>query len=245
MSIHWQVIESGPMSAQAIMDKDFFLLTQLQTHSQPILHLYEWEKPSLTYGYFTHPEQHLSMADVERLGLDIAHRPTGGGIIFHLTDFSFSILLPAHHPKLSINSLENYHSINSEVAKILDHFTSHPPTHLDLQPSSCKNPACHTFCMATPTEYDLLINGKKVGGAAQRRTKNGLLHQGSISLSFPPIDILNQIIVNNKEVVKAMEENTFCLLQEGATSIDVVNTRLRLHQFFKNAIHSSDIADGL
>ena len=41
--------------------------------------------------------------------------------------------------------------------------------------------------MAKPTPFDLVIEGKKVGGAAQRRTRKGLLHQGSLSVCPPPI----------------------------------------------------------
>ncbi|MFZ3375780.1 MAG: hypothetical protein WA183_09525, partial [Chthoniobacterales bacterium] len=35
-------------------------------------------------------------------------------------------------------------------------------------------------CFATPVRADVLVDGRKVAGAAQRRTQAGLLHQGSI-----------------------------------------------------------------
>jgi lipoate-protein ligase A len=35
-------------------------------------------------------------------------------------------------------------------------------------------------CFANPVRADVLVDGRKVAGAAQRRTRAGLLHQGSI-----------------------------------------------------------------
>src|SRR6266700_1709494 len=35
-------------------------------------------------------------------------------------------------------------------------------------------------CFANPVRADVMLNGRKVAGAAQRRTRAGLLHQGSI-----------------------------------------------------------------
>jgi lipoate-protein ligase A len=35
-------------------------------------------------------------------------------------------------------------------------------------------------CFMNPVRADVLIDGRKIAGAAQRRTRQGLLHQGSI-----------------------------------------------------------------
>jgi lipoate-protein ligase A len=38
-------------------------------------------------------------------------------------------------------------------------------------------------CFIAPVRNDLLANGRKIAGGAQRRTKRGLLHQGSIQVA--------------------------------------------------------------
>ena len=44
-------------------------------------------------------------------------------------------------------------------------------------------------CFVTPTKYDLLSGERKIAGSAQRRAREGMLHQGSIEMEG--IDILS------------------------------------------------------
>ena len=71
--------------------------------------------------------------------------------------------------------------------------------------------------MAKPTQYDLMVEGKKVGGAAQRRTKNGFLHQATIALALPPISLL-QAVVKNSAVIEAMQRGAYPLLKKTGRS---------------------------
>jgi len=53
-------------------------------------------------------------------------------------------------------------------------------------------------CFTTPTRYDVMVGGRKVAGAAQRRTRDGILHQGSIhfgkALPLPRAEIIGRIL---------------------------------------------------
>ena len=112
MSTDWQMIESGCLSPEAIMIKDADLLAQLDPQGPSILHFYDWNVPCLTYGYFTDPACYLNLDALQQCGMQKARRPTGGGIIFHLSDLAFSVLIPASHPCFSLNTLDNYAFIN-------------------------------------------------------------------------------------------------------------------------------------
>ena len=214
MSLNWHLIESGKLPPQEIMDKDADLLNQLEENPRPILHFYEWSTPCLTYGYFTNPSLFLDLESLNHYGLHTAKRPTGGGIIFHLTDFAFSVLIPANHPNFSLNTLDNYAFINRKIAKAITFLTPQheTPTLFNEEGHECEGGACHGFCMAQPTQFDLMLGGKKVGGAAQRRTRHGFLHQGSISLFFPPKKMLLKILKNNVMILDAMHLHSYCLL---------------------------------
>ncbi len=235
----WQIIESGRLLPDAIMAKDAFLLEQLESNPFPILHCYEWQNPCLTYGYFTDPSRYLDFKALEECGLQMARRPTGGGMIFHLSDFAFSILIPANHPRFSLNTLENYAFINQKVAEIVSFFTQH-----SLQPqllpidSPCSSQDCHAFCMAKPTQYDLIIEGKKIGGAAQRRTRFGLLHQASLSLLFPPLEILCRVLKNYESVLEAMQMHSYCMLNSQTTTQQLQEARIQLKNLLQQFIHS-------
>ncbi len=202
-----KIIDTGPDTAQKNMDIDACLLKELENFSEPILHFYDWKSPSATYGYFTKPEQHLK--DLQRL--DLARRPTGGGIIFHVTDFAFSFLLPVKHPRFSANTLENYKYVNNAVLNVIEKlFMSENPTLLEKNESTMNSPK---FCMANPTVYDVMLHGKKVGGAAQRRTKDGFLHQGSILLAMPSDSFLDEML-RDPNISSSMKLNSFPLLEE-------------------------------
>lgn len=237
MSSNWQIIESGYLSPEAIMAKDADLLAQLDPQGPSILHFYDWNAPCLTYGYFTDPVRHLNLNALQDHGLQKARRPTGGGIIFHLSDLAFSLLIPASHPRFSFNTLDNYVFINEKVAAAAAHFTSQSlqPQLLNQEPI-CLTKECHAFCMAKPTQYDLMIHNKKVGGAAQRRTKQGLLHQGSLSLLPPPIDLLQKVLKNGELVLAAMHQYSYYLLDNQAISLDLIYARQKLRETLKDFI---------
>lgn len=226
----WQFIDSGCLPPAEIMAKDQALLNGLK---DPLLHFYEWEGECLTYGYFIKPEDHLNLAAVKALNLAMARRPTGGGIIFHLTDLAFSVFIPAGHPGYSLNTLDNYAYINQKVAAAIALFTGQTQPTLFHEGFSCETSCPTTFCMAQPTRYDVVVNRKKVGGAAQRRTRAGYLHQGSISLALAPLPILEAVL--KKEIVQAMRDNTFTLLPEGYKPAELTEARQQLRQLLKHA----------
>lgn len=217
----WEIIDSGRADPSAIMTKDALLLEQLHTDSLPIIHFYEWSVPCLTYGYFTDVAVHIDLPAMSKMGWQAAKRPTGGGIIFHLTDFAFSVIIPVTHSSFSQNTMENYAFVNHLVAQAIASLGS---TKL-LQPATCSS-SCSSFCMATPTVFDLIIEGRKVGGAAQRRTKKGLLHQASLSLCPPPFDLLEKVL-KNQDIVTLMKENSEYLFPR---SCDLEKSRSQVKQ---------------
>lgn len=180
----WTIEESGPKSPEWNMEADS---KRLENDPSPCLRFYEWEGPSATYGYFLNPSDFFK-PDVH---LSLARRPTGGGVILHLDDLAFSVIVPASHPFYSLNSLHSYQIINSMVIEAIQKVL--PLEGLFLQEDLPKAPR-GGFCMAKPTKFDLLYEGKKVGGAAQRKTKSGLLHQSSLCLKMPDPLFLEQIL---------------------------------------------------
>lgn len=208
--MQWRVIETGAAPADVIMAKDVCLLNEMKSEDPPTIHFYEWKGNSATYGHFVDPFQFLSREGVAKYQLALARRPTGGGLTFHLTDFAFSILIPASHPNYSLNTLDNYRFINSLVADAIHPFVGEVNFFADdAEPIS---PACRSFCMAQPTQYDIMQGNRKVGGAAQRRTKHGFLHQGTISLALPPEEMMEEILLPGNQILEAMQRCTCPLL---------------------------------
>jgi len=235
-----RVLDTGKRSATENMAIDAELLESMTlADASPTLHFYDWESPSATYGYFTDPATLLSLDAVKKLGLDIARRPTGGGVIFHTTDWAFSLAIPSTHPGYSVNTLDNYAYVNRFVIRALAAFlgTDHQLSFLENE-IAIDNKHAHHFCMAKPTKYDVMFGKRKIGGAAQRRTRFGLLHQGSISLTLPDPIFLSQVLLSHVDVMEAMSRSTSALLPENASAFDIASARAALKLLLSNMLTS-------
>jgi lipoate-protein ligase A len=89
--------------------------------------------------------------------------------------------------------------------------------------------------MAKPTKYDILIEGKKIIGAAQRKTKQGFLHQGTISLMMPCKELLENLLLPGTKVLEGMFTHTFPLLGQQGTKKDLLEARKLLREKIEEA----------
>lgn len=221
-----QILDTRANTAQRNMEIDKELLETLS--DEPILHLYDWEKPSITHGYFIKPADWLNLDALDQLGIDLARRPTGGGIVFHIWDLAFSFLMPESHSLFSEDTLENYSFVNKIVQKAVEDFlASKNPISLIDKDMEAKFEFSSKFCMARPTKYDVMLHGKKIAGAAQRKKTNGYLHQGTISISVPSREILSKTL-KDPLIVEQIFENTYPLISEtDQTSLEDARVKIK------------------
>ncbi|MBS0615724.1 MAG: hypothetical protein JSR58_04135 [Verrucomicrobia bacterium] len=209
--MRWKEIDTGLASAATNMQLDAQMLESLE---QPTLHFYDWAKPSITYGHFIDPSKFLNLSSLERRGIDYARRPTGGGIVFHMWDLAFSVLVPAKSNLFSLNTLDNYAFVNQAVLRAAQNFMGEKKN-LSLTPTdlAARQEDCRRFCMAQPTKYDVIWNERKIAGAAQRKTRQGFLHQGTIALVMPEMEVL-QDVLRGGDIASAMLAHTYPLSGE-------------------------------
>jgi lipoate-protein ligase A len=122
--------------------------------------------------------------------------------------------MPASHPAFSQNTLENYQFVNRAVLDTVQTFFSLcEPVELIAQNGSSLGPDCQNFCMAKPTQYDVVYKGMKIAGAAQRKRRQGYLHQGTIALARPDFSLLNDVLLSKSDVLAAMMAYSFAPLE--------------------------------
>jgi lipoate-protein ligase A len=174
--------DATPRSAAVNMAIDEALL---ETVKVPSIRFYQWKSPALSFGYFG------NFADVAGYATerDLVRRWTGGGIVFHGDDLTYSIIIPANEPAFGESPKLTYEKIHCalrdalaangeavELAAMAGHATLR-------RPRTARRDVPANACFANPVRADVMVNGRKVAGAAQRRTRAGLLHQGSIQLA--------------------------------------------------------------
>src|SRR6478752_6293200 len=83
--------------------------------SGPAIRVYRWHSPSVTFGYFGRAAE-VATRWPDR---EMARRWTGGGIVLHGEDITFSLLIPAGHPFAAARPAETYRAIHECVAQWL------------------------------------------------------------------------------------------------------------------------------
>lgn len=234
-----KVILSGPLHPRHAMARDRLLLEALCRFQQPIIHFYDWSCPCMTYGCFSTPHQFLDEEALRQGGWPCVKRPTGGGVFFHAVDFLFSLFLPSTHPLLIGNPLDDYAAINRAVALVITQWSQGQVNPTLASPDICPIPN-PSFCMASPSPYDLMVEGKKIGGAAQRRLRNGILHQGILSLSPFPRCIM-QHVVKDKNMQQAMQSHSGSLLSHSLSHEGMQTLRSQLRDLLTHILASQSL----
>lgn len=145
--------------------------------AEPALRIYRWERPAASFGYFG---RHREVAD-RWPGRELVRRWTGGGEVPHGDDFTYTLTVPHSHAFCRTGVRESYRTLHLTLAALL------PGANL-----AAADEGDAPACFARPVVADVLVAGKKVAGAAQRRGSFGLLHQGSIQGIVPAADLAHR-----------------------------------------------------
>jgi len=174
--------DGPPRSAAMNMAIDEALL---ECAKIPSIRFYRWTSPALSFGYFG------KFVDVATYATqrDVVRRWTGGGIVFHGDDLTYSVVIPARHVVFSESSMSIYEKIHRSLRNALaaNGERAELACVAGVADAAVSNCGYNGACFANPVHADVMVNGRKVAGAAQRRGRAGLLHQGSIQY----VDIAN------------------------------------------------------
>jgi lipoate-protein ligase A len=174
---HWFFLNSGPCDPAFNMALDEALMEFALQLGAPVLRFYGWTQPVASFGYFQ------PYADIERITQlrPLIRRPTGGGLVPHDVDWTYSLAFPPTHEWYSSSAVESYERVHVWVR---DAFTRLGVT---SELASCCRKSAPGQCFVGYEKSDVLWQGRKIAGAAQRRTKSGLLIQGSVQP--PPLPL--------------------------------------------------------
>ncbi len=162
--------DQAPHSATLNMAIDEALL--MQDLPASLLRIYTWEKPAISMGYFQKASEIRSQVPN---GVELVRRSTGGGLVDHRDDATYSLVIPSSNALARATPEEAYRVFHAGMCEAFQD----AGIAAELAPEC--NPAGAGACFAGGyARFDVLIAGRKVAGAAQRRSRYGLLHQGSI-----------------------------------------------------------------
>lgn len=167
-----RTLRSGPQ--QMALDEVI-----LETASVPVLRVYAWSELAVSFGY----SQSCQMVEGLFPGRPLVRRWTGGGVVEHGLDWTFSLMVPMSAPAARLRPAETYEKIHEAVLSALA--VSGVSTRL----ARCEDRSVGAACFVAPALHDVLTgDGRKLCGGAQRRNRHGFLHQGSVQGVNVPLD---------------------------------------------------------
>jgi lipoate-protein ligase A len=166
----WHLLQSGSGVPAYNMAMDETLLEFIAQIKTPILRFYEWSEPAASFGYFQ------SYSEIERATLlrPLVRRPTGGGIVPHHGDWTYSVAFPASHEWYGFTAKESYRYVHEWIQNAFRKLN------VSTTLADCCRRDHPGQCFIGYEKNDVLWNHQKIAGAAQRRNRFGLLIQGSI-----------------------------------------------------------------
>ncbi len=170
MSEIWYVLESGAGRAAENMALDEALLEAAARLRRPLLRFYGWTESAATFGYF---QRYSAVAGWTSLR-PLIRRPTGGGLVPHARDWTYSLIVPSAHEWYALTAADSYQRMHEWIQ------SAFAALGVDVALAPGADRASSGQCFVSPEKSDLVWKGRKIAGAAQRRRRDGLLIQGSV-----------------------------------------------------------------
>jgi lipoyl(octanoyl) transferase len=157
----------------------------LERARRPLLRSYRWAGPAISFGY----SQSVARVKDQCPSLPCVRRWTGGGVVWHDGDWTFALIVPSSQPLAEARPADAYRSIHAHVMAALNRLGYSARL---AGPAEC---AAGNLCFAAPALHDVIgLDRRKLCGGAQRRTRSGFLHQGSIQNLRPPRDFAIRLL---------------------------------------------------
>jgi len=149
--------DESPHSAAMNMSVDEALL---ESASIPTIRFYRWRSPALSFGYFGKFSD-VAIYAAER---DLVRRWTGGGIVFHGDDLTYSIVIPASDPTFDESSIAIYEKIHRALSAALNGIGERAVVAGGVDPGSIS--AARMARVTAAGEAKIVLSGANIVGLA-------------------------------------------------------------------------------
>ena len=192
---HWRLLVTPASLGSWNMAVDETILeTIIMGQALPTLRLYAWEPACLSIGY-AQPSTDVDRNRLLDLGWDWVRRPTGGRAILHTDELTYSVIAPLVEPRIGGNLLESYQRLSKALLSSLNNLNIHADANPTVPTSNTHEK--RAVCFEVPSNYEIVVDGKKLIGSAQARRKNGMLQHGTLPLSGDLTRITNVLVYSD------------------------------------------------
>ncbi len=173
----WIIADTGASDPAFNMALDEALMEFASELGQPVLRFYGWNQPAGSFGYF----QRISEIEAVTPFRPLIRRPTGGGLVPHDRDWTYSVTIPPEHGWYGLRAGASYERMHRWIQNAF------AALKISTELAAAARRELPGQCFAGYEPSDVLWFGRKIAGAAQRRSRSGLLIQGSIQPQPPGV----------------------------------------------------------
>jgi lipoate-protein ligase A len=185
------------------MRRDAALLAAAERGAAPVLRIFRFSPAGITLGRSQDPERELDVERCRASGVPWAVRPTGGRAIYHDEEWTYSLASPLLDRRWGGGLEAAYEAASRLVAASLARLGV--PAALargsgrgELVPRA-RGAGAAAPCFASTARHEIVLEGRKLVGSAQRRTARGLLQQGSVLLGTAHLRLVDWLAVPDAE----------------------------------------------
>lgn len=171
--MRWRFLDSGVLDGAEQMALDAGLMDRARRTGEAVLRVYAWSRPTLSFGRHESVRGQFLPEVLERENVGAVRRPTGGRVLLHDREVTYSVTAPAPEDE---RLKDSYRRIN---AVLVDAIARLGVDVSEAAPSAARRPG-GAACFAEPSEGELVVGGRKLVGSAQLREHGALLQHGSI-----------------------------------------------------------------
>ncbi|MHB8155562.1 MAG: lipoate--protein ligase family protein [Candidatus Omnitrophota bacterium] len=175
----FRLIRSGALSAASNMALDEKIFKRYLEDGIGVLRLYRWQSPSFTYGFSQEPTSQINLDACATDGVEVAKRITGGGILFHDDEITYSFVCSKSDVGEPQGVFVDYRNICGFLLRFYESLGLTAAFALETLGFRDRC-APHELCCAAHEKYDIVIGAKKIGGNAQKRNRQAIFQHGSI-----------------------------------------------------------------
>ncbi len=170
------ILQTPSFDVYSQMAIDEIIACNKTLEDKNFLRFFNWqEQKAITFGY---AQRSKSLKEQFDLGYQITRRPSGGGVVYHEGDLTFSIIFTSTDKVEEIYK-KLHTAIASELKKYISQVQNYDQKHIFKPVENGQSKSC----FSNPVLDDLMVDGKKILGGAIRRFGNRILYQGTLQIT--------------------------------------------------------------
>ena len=170
------ILQTPSFDVYSQMAIDEIIACDKTLEDKNFLRFFNWQdKKAITFGY---AQRSKSLKEQFDLGYQITRRPSGGGVVYHDGDLTFSIIFTSTEKVEEIYK-KLHTAIAGELKKYIRQVQNYDQKNIFKPVENGQSKSC----FANPVLDDLMVDGKKILGGAIRRFGNRILYQGTLQIA--------------------------------------------------------------